>query len=116
MSVRLRRKSVRQKLACLDSDYFLASSNAITYDGILVNIDKFGNRIAAIAFGAKNVILIVGMNKAVKNVEEALSRVHNEATPINAVRLGIDTPCRNDGFCYDWQRCKFHVLPGACDA
>lgn len=89
------------ELVCFESDYFLASSNAITYDGILVNIDKFGNRIAAIAFGAKNVILIVGMNKAVKNLEEALSRVHNEATPINAVRLGIDTPCRNNGLCYD---------------
>lgn len=91
----------RAELACFDSDYFLASSNAITYDGILVNIDKFGNRIAAIAFGAKNVILIVGMNKTVKSVEEAVSRVQNEAAPINAVRLNTNTPCRNKGLCYD---------------
>lgn len=89
------------ELACFDSDYFLASSNAITYDGILVNIDKFGNRIGAIAYGAKNVILIVGLNKAVKTVEEAISRVHNEATPINGVRLNTNTPCRSKGLCYD---------------
>ena len=69
------------ELACLDSDYFLASSNAITYNGELVNIDKFGNRIAAIAFGPRNVILIVGMNKAVPTLDEAISRVRNEATP-----------------------------------
>lgn len=81
MSVRLPEEKRQAELACLDSDYFLAGSNAITYDGILVNIDKFGNRIAAIAFGAKNVILIVGMNKAVKNLEEALSRVHKRLPP-----------------------------------
>lgn len=91
----------KAELACFDCDYFLASSNAVTHDGILVNIDKFGNRIAAIAFGAKNVILIVGMNKVTKNVEEAVSRVQNEATPINAIRLNTDTPCKNKGLCYD---------------
>lgn len=89
------------ELACLDSDYFLASSNAITYNGELVNIDKFGNRIAAIAFGPRNVILIAGMNKAVPTLDEAISRVRNEATPINAVRLDTYTPCRSKGLCYD---------------
>lgn len=88
-------------LGCLDSEYFLASSNAISQDGILVNIDKFGNRIAAIAFGAKNVILVVGMNKVVKTVDEAVNRVRNEATSINAIRLNTGTPCQNKGLCYD---------------
>lgn len=89
------------ELSCFDSDYFLASVNAITYDGELVNIDKMGNRVAAIAFGAKHVILIVGMNKAVKSYDEAVSRAHNEAAPINAVRLDTDTPCCKKGMCYD---------------
>lgn len=91
----------KAELACFDSDYFLASSNAITYDGVLVNIDKFGNRIAAIAFGAKHVLLIVGMNKAVRTAEEAFVRVRNEAAPINAARLNTNTPCYNNGLCYD---------------
>lgn len=94
------------ELACFDSDYFLASANAITFDGEIVNIDKFGNRIAAIAFGAKHVILIVGMNKAVKSLDEAVSRVHNEAAPINAARLITNTPCQKKGMCYD---CKGHT-------
>lgn len=89
------------ELECFDSDYFLASANAITYSGELVNIDKFGNRIAVIAFGAKHVILVVGMNKAVKTLDEAVSRVHNEAAPINAARLDTDTPCNKKGMCYD---------------
>lgn len=89
------------ELKCFESDYFLASVNAITYDGVMVNIDKFGNRIAAIAFGAKHVILVVGMNKAVKTLDEAISRVHNEAAPINAARLDSNTPCHYKGMCYD---------------
>lgn len=94
------------ELACFDSDYFLASVNAVTYDGELVNIDKIGNRIACIAYGSKHVILVVGMNKAAKSYDEAVSRAHNEAAPINAVRLNTDTPCCTKGMCYDCKGSK----------
>lgn len=82
-------------------DYFLASCNAISEDGILVNIDGNANRVAAFAFGPKNVLLIVGMNKVVKSEEDAMSRARNEAAPINAQRFGLDTPCSKNGMCYD---------------
>lgn len=83
-------------------DYFLASSNAITEDGILINIDGIANRVAAIAYGPQNVLMIVGMNKVVKGEAEALSRARNEAAPINAQRFGINPPCVNSGgVCYD---------------
>ena len=94
------------ELKCFDSDFFLASANAVTRDGILVNIDKFANRIAAIAFGPRNVILIVGMNKIVSNVENAVDRSRNEAAAINAVRLDTQTPCCNKGLCYDCKGTK----------
>ena len=94
------------ELKCFDSDYFLASANAITQDGILVNVDKFANRIAAIAFGPRNVILIIGMNKVVKNVDDAAQRSRDEAGSINAVRLNTETPCRNAGICYDCKGAK----------
>lgn len=89
------------EIACFDCDYFLASANAVTMDGQLVNIDKFGNRIAAIAYGAKHVILIVGMNKIVRSIDDAVSRARNEAAPINAARLNPGTPCCDTGRCYD---------------
>ena len=82
-------------------DYFLASCNAISEDGILVNIDGNANRVAAYAFGPKNVLLIVGMNKVVKTQEDAMSRARNEAAPVNAQRFGIDTPCSKAGSCFD---------------
>lgn len=85
----------------LNCDYFLASCNAISEDGILVNIDGNANRVAAFAFGPKNVLLIVGMNKVVKSEEDAMSRARNEAAPINAQRFGLDTPCSKNGMCYD---------------
>ena len=85
----------------LNCDYFLASCNAISEDGILVNIDGNANRVAAYAFGPKNVLLIVGMNKVVKTQEDAMSRARNEAAPVNAQRFGIDTPCSKAGSCFD---------------
>lgn len=89
------------EIACFDCDYFLASANALTMDGEMVNIDKFGNRIAAIAYGAKHVILIVGMNKIVRSLDEAVGRARNEAAPVNSVRLNTGAPCCNTGRCYD---------------
>ncbi|MBE5936159.1 MAG: lactate utilization protein [Lachnospiraceae bacterium] len=80
-------------------DYFLMSSNAITLDGQLINIDGMGNRIACLITGPKNVIIVAGMNKIVTNVEEGINRTHNFAAPPNTVRLGKDTPCADHGRC-----------------
>ena len=85
-------------LKAFDCDYFLASTNAITEDGILVNIDGNANRVAAIAFGPRNVLMIVGMNKVVKTEADAMSRAKNIAAPINAQRFG-GTPCTVTGEC-----------------
>lgn len=89
------------ELQAFGCDYFLASSNAVTEDGELVNIDGFGNRVAAIANGPKYVVMIVGMNKVVRDVESAVSRARNEAAPINAQRFDLDTPCCKTGACFD---------------
>ena len=67
----------------------------------MVNVDGVANRVSAIAFGPKNVLMIVGMNKVVKKVEDAVSRSRNEAAPINAQRFGLDTPCTKTGACFD---------------
>ena len=85
----------------LNSDVFLASSNAVTEDGKLVNIDKAGNRVAAMIFGPRKVILIIGMNKIVKDVDEGIWRARNVAAPMNARRRGDKTPCATTGMCTD---------------
>ncbi len=87
------------ELKIFGCDYFLCSSNAITEDGILVNIDGNSNRVAAIAYGPKNVIMIVGMNKVAKDLDSALSRARNIAAPVNAQRFPLDTPCKHTGSC-----------------
>lgn len=89
------------ELATYDSDFYITSTNAITEDGVMVNIDGNANRVSAIAYGPKNVIMIVGMNKTVKSVDDALSRARNEAAPINAQRFDLDTPCCKNGMCFD---------------
>jgi len=83
------------------SDVFISSSNAITEDGKLVNIDGNGNRVAAITFGPNKVIIIAGKNKIVKNQEEGIERIKNVAAPLNAKRLNKKTPCVNTGKCMD---------------
>lgn len=83
------------------ADFFLMSSNAITLDGELVNIDGNSNRVACLCCGPKNVIVIAGMNKVVSTVEEGVDRVHNFAAPPNTVRLNRNTPCAQTGRCAD---------------
>lgn len=83
------------------ADTYFMSSNAITSDGELVNIDGNGNRVAALVFGPKEVIILAGMNKIVPSVEEAVSRVHHTATPLNCIRLNKKTPCTSAGVCAD---------------
>jgi len=85
----------------LTSDYFLTSINAVTTDGELVNIDGAGNRVAAMIFGPKHVIAIVGYNKIASNMDEAIWRTKNIASAKNCKRLGLSTPCAKTGFCMD---------------
>ncbi len=83
------------------ADTYLMSSNAITLDGELVNIDGNGNRVAALIFGPKQVIVVAGMNKIVSNEEEAVNRARNMAAPPNCIRLSKNTPCAATGRCGD---------------
>ena len=86
-------------LAAYDADFFLSSANAMTEDGIIVNIDGNANRVSAIAQGPKKVLFIVGMNKICDDVDGAMKRARNVAAPINAQRFGLDTPCTKTGSC-----------------
>lgn len=86
-------------LAAYDADVFLSSANAITEDGVLVNIDGNANRVSAIAQGPKKVVFIVGMNKVCPDVDAACKRARNVAAPINAQRFGLQTPCTKTGAC-----------------
>ena len=88
-------------LAAYDADVFLASANAITEDGVIVNIDGNSNRVSAIAQGPRKVVFIVGMNKVRPNLDSALDRARNVAAPINAQRFGLSTPCAKTGACAD---------------
>jgi len=103
-SVEQRLQIQRMAFSC---DFFLMSTNALTLDGQLVNIDGSGNRVAALTFGPANVIVVAGMNKVCKSCEDALSRVRNEAAPLNMQRLftlakrGSPTPCTINGSCAD---------------
>lgn len=85
----------------INADFFLTSTNAITIDGELVNIDGRGNRLAYLIYGPENVIVIAGMNKVVPNVEDGIRRIRNMATPPNCNRLDCKTPCATTGKCGD---------------
>lgn len=87
------------ELFAYDCDYFLGSANAITEDGVLVNIDGNSNRVSAYAYGPKHVILVVGLNKVAKDVDSALKRARNVAAPINKQRFGGTSPCTKTGSC-----------------
>ena len=88
-------------LKAFSTDVYLTSANAISEDGIIVNIDGNGNRVAAITWGPKKVIFVIGMNKVAQTVEAALARVRGTASPINAARFDIKTPCQTDGVCHN---------------
>ena len=88
-------------LAAYDADFFLASANAMTEDGVIINIDGNANRVSAIAQGPRHVLFIVGMNKICDDVDGALKRARNVAAPINAQRFGLNTPCTKTGSCMD---------------
>ncbi len=88
-------------LAAYDADVFLSSANAMTEDGVMVNVDGNSNRVSAIAQGPKKVVFIVGMNKITSDVDTAMKRARNVAAPINAQRFGLSTPCSKTGSCMD---------------
>ncbi len=83
------------------SDILLASSNAVTLDGKLVNIDGTGNRVSNMIFGPKSVILVIGVNKIVRDINEAIDRIKNVIAPYHAMALGRKTPCATTGRCTD---------------
>ena len=86
-------------LAAYDADWFLSSANAMTDDGVLVNIDGNANRVSCIANGPKHVLFIVGMNKVCPDIDAAMKRARSVAAPINAQRFGLSTPCSKTGAC-----------------
>jgi hypothetical protein len=88
----------RRELVC---DLFLSSANAITLDGCLVNVDGNGNRVAALAFGPKKVIVVAGVNKICSDVDAAFERIRIYASPMNNKRLGLANPCTATGICMD---------------
>ena len=84
-----------------DADFFLTSVNAMTDDGVLVNIDGNSNRVSMIAQGPKKVLFIVGMNKVCDDIDGAMKRARSVAAPINAQRFGLSTPCSKSGTCFN---------------
>ncbi|MCD7734364.1 MAG: lactate utilization protein [Clostridiales bacterium] len=105
------REVYRQTLFC---DTYFLSANAVTLDGVLVNIDGNGNRVAALAFGPKQVVVIAGMNKVCPDLDSAMKRARNVAAPTNAIRFGLSTPCTSRGRCADCQNpdsicCQFLI-------
>ena len=92
---------VQMYVRAFTTDVYLSSANAISEDGVIVNIDGNGNRVAAITWGPKKVIFIIGINKVAQTVEAALARARSTASPINAARFDIKTPCQTDGVCHN---------------
>jgi L-lactate utilization protein LutB len=84
-------------------DCFITGTNALTEDGQLVNLDMLGNRVAALTFGPRHVVVLLGRNKIVPSLEEAMFRVKNVAAPANAMRLDKKTPCVKTSYC---EECK----------
>ncbi len=82
-------------------DLYITGTNAVTEDGVLVNLDGVGNRVAAITFGPRNVIIVVGRNKIVPDIEAAMMRIKEYAAPVNAIRLSRKTPCVKTSECED---------------
>lgn len=88
-------------LEAYDADFFITGANAITEDGVLVNIDGNANRVSAIAQGPRKVLFIVGMNKVCPDCDSAMKRARSVAAPVNAQRFGLSTPCVKTGCCLD---------------
>ena len=97
-----REELMERRRQALQTDLFFTGSNAVTETGKLVNLDMVGNRVGAITFGPKNIIIFAGKNKIVPDVEAAMRRIKSYAAPLNAIRhTGLKTPCRKTSYCMD---------------
>jgi len=94
-------ESMERRRQSLLVDLYITGTNAVTENGMLVNLDMIGNRIAALTFGPKEVIIIIGRNKIVPDLEEAMGRVKDLAAPANAMRLDKKTPCVKTASCHE---------------
>lgn len=94
---------VERRRQALLVDLFMTGTNAVTETGTLVNLDMIGNRVAAITFGPKHVVILAGRNKIVPDLEEAVFRIKDYAAPVNAMRLDKKTPCTKTAYC---EECK----------
>ncbi|MGM0646526.1 MAG: lactate utilization protein [Thermodesulfobacteriota bacterium] len=99
-SISLEEQLERRRQAML-VDVFFTSTNALTEHGVLVNLDMIGNRINGLTFGPRHVIVLIGRNKIVPDVEDGMERIKNYVAPLNAYKLGKKTPCAETGFCQD---------------
>lgn len=90
---------IERRRRALLVDLFFTGTNAVTETGKLVNLDMIGNRVAGITFGPRNVVIMVGRNKVVPDLEDAMLRIKNYAAPANAMRLDKKTPCVKTGYC-----------------
>ncbi len=100
--------------AAVGCDFFFCSTNAVTEKGELVNVDGNANRIASIAFGPKKVVMVVGVNKIVKDIDEGFLRVKKIAAPKNAVRLNTGTPCQKLGHCVSLLKSDCPAMTDGC--
>ncbi|MCA1950080.1 MAG: lactate utilization protein [Treponema sp.] len=98
LSAEQKMEILRSQLTC---DVFISSSNAVTLDGYIVNVDGNGNRVAALTFGPKKTVVVIGTNKIVRNLEEAQARIESIASPMNNKRLDKPNPCVKTGTCQD---------------
>lgn len=92
-------ESLERRRQSLLVDLFITGTNAVTETGMLINLDMYGNRVAGLTFGPKNVIVLVGRNKIVPDADDAMFRVKNYAAPVNAMRLGKKVPCATTSYC-----------------
>lgn len=106
-----RQEVFRQTVGC---DFFFCSTNALTVNGELVNVDGTSNRVNAIAFGPKKVIMVVGINKIVPDLKAAFLRVKTDAAPKNTVRLNLDTPCHKLGHCIALEKSDDPAMTDGC--
>ena len=96
-----REKSMERRREAILADLFFTGTNAVIESGMLVNLDMIGNRVGGITFGPKIVVIMVGRNKIVSNLAEAMNRIKNFAAPANAIRHGKKTPCVKTSYCMD---------------
>ena len=94
-------EKVKMYVRAFTADVYLSSANAISEDGVIVNIDGNGNRVAAITWGPQKVIFVIGLNKVAQTTDAALARARGTASPINPARFDINTPCHTDGICHN---------------